>query len=231
MLRIFLLGACAALLGCAGAPAPAPGRAAAWGYVRLVPHEGWTPAPAGGGAYGDRRLADVTLVDYGRPGFAVVWADGPTPAPGRLALQIRGAAARAALEPAHGAVGVGGELLVTNESADAHLLSVPAAGVLRRLPPGTSASIPVERAGELTLFLLDAPGQGARVFAPPGPFAVASEAGRFELADLPPGPRRLHVWHPRFPPAVRSVELAPGRAQRVDLELGVGAEEGAAHAP
>jgi hypothetical protein len=221
----------AALAACASAPdAPAPDRATAWGYVRLIPH-GDLPAPSAGSAsYGDRRLADVALVDYSRPGFAVVYAEdgAPPPANAPVRLAVRSGPLGPRLEPAHAALAAGGSLEIGNESGEARLVSCPAAGLVRRLEPGASLAILVSNPGEWPVYLLDAPGEPARVFAAPGRWAVASEAGRFELADLAPGRHRLVAWHPRFPPAAATVELASGRAQRVDLELRVDGEDHAA---
>jgi hypothetical protein len=222
----------AALAACASAPAAAPGRAAAWGYVRLVPHEGMPAASGGSASYGDRRLADVALVDYSRPGFAVVYAEdgAPAPAGAPVRLAIRDGALGPQLAPAHAALSAGGALEVANQSSAARLVSCPAAGLVRRLDPGASLTIPVSAPGEWPVYLLDAAGEPARVFAAPGRWTVASDAGRFELADLPPGRHRLVAWHPRFPPAAASVELAAGSAVRVDLELQVGAAREAARA-
>jgi hypothetical protein len=227
-----LLPVCAALLlaACAGAPAPpAPGTSQAWGELRLVPREGVT-ASGGGGSYGDRSLRDVELVDYSKPGFAVVYVEeAPAPA-GELALRVRADRIGTSIQPAHGAVGAAGRIVVHNESAEAHLLSYPAAGVVARLEPGETAELAVPHAGEQGLFLLDVPAAAATVFAAPGPFAVVSSAGRYTLSDLAPGRRELRAWHPRFPPAVQPVELAAGAAVRVDFELGVGRSEGHDHA-
>lgn len=223
-----VLGA-AALAACAGAPAPsAPGRASAWGYVRLVPHEGLAAPSAGSASYGDRRLADVALVDYSRPGFAVVYAEGAAPAPAGppVRLAVRSGPLGPRLEPGHAALGAGGALEIANETGAARLVSCPAAGLVHRIEPGASVAIPVPRPGEWPVYLLDAAGEPARVFAAPGPWAVASDAGRFQLADLPPGRHRLVAWHPRFPPAAATVELASDSARRVDLELRVDAGGG-----
>jgi hypothetical protein len=215
----------AAFAACAAGPPPDPlaGSATAWGFVRLVPRADVTPrAPGSASPYADPALRDVELVDYSRPGFAVVYLEG-TPSPGGLAsFQIRDGPLRPYLEPAHAAVGVGGTLRVANASARAHVLSLPDADLVRRLEPGEAIELGLARAGEHPLFLLDAPEELGRVFVAPGRFAVASDTGRFELRDLPPGRLLLRAWHPRFPPISRDLELAPGRVARVDLELGVG---------
>jgi hypothetical protein len=215
-----------AALACAGAPElSVPGRSGVWGYVRLVPHEGIAPHDTAGASsgYGDRRYADAELVDYSKPGFAVVYLDGePSGAGAPVSVALRGGAAGLHFEPEGAVVAVGGRIVLENRSGEAHVVSCPAAGVLRRLDDGESLAIPAERAGELELFAPDGPDARARVFAAPGPFTAVSEAGRYALVDVEPGARTLHAWHSRFPPAARRVELAPGAVARVDLELGVG---------
>lgn len=216
-------------LACAGVPdPPAPGTGQAWGALRLVPREG--VQTGGGGAYGDRRLRDVELVDYTRPGFAVVYVRGETPPAGRLELAIRESRIGTEIRPAEGAVGAAGRLVVRNETDTSHVVSYPAAGLVRRLAPGERAELEVPRPGEQGLYVLDAPDVAATVFAAPGPYSVVTPAGRFTLSDLPPGPTELHAWHPRFPPAVRRVDLAPDAQLRVDLEIGVGRGEDGSHA-
>jgi hypothetical protein len=214
-----VLSACAS-----GAPPDPPsGSATAWGFVRLVPREGVEPPAAGPRSpYADPALRDVEFVDYSRPGFAVVYLEGTPPPAGAASFEIRDGPLRPYLDPAHAAVGAGGVLRVANSSARAHVLSLPEAGVVRRLEPGEAVEIGLAEAGEQPLFLLDAPEELGRLFVAPGRFSVASEAGRFELRELPPGRVRLGAWHPRFPPIARDLDLAPGRAVRVDLELGVG---------
>jgi hypothetical protein len=193
--------------------------------VRLVPREGVTPRGATAGtpsAYADRRYADAELVDYSRPGFAVVYLEGePRPA-APLAVALRGGGGGARFEPEAAAIPVGGGLVVENRSDEPRVVTCPAAGVLQRLAPGESLTFAARAAGELELFASGAPDALARVFAAPGPFAAVSAAGRYEIHDVAPGEHRLHAWHPRLPPAAQRVELAPGRMLRVDLELGVG---------
>jgi hypothetical protein len=222
--RITLLaiaGATAFGVACASTPdAPSPGRSDVFGEVRLVPREGVEPGGAGPRAYGDRRLGEVDFVDYSRPGFAVVYSEGAPPA-GRVELRIESSAVRTRLSPSHAALGSEGTIAVRNDSDADHVVSFPAARLVSRIAPGGTLEIPVPSPGELHLFLLDAPGAEALLFAAPGPFTVASRSGSYALHDLAPGGRALRVWHPRFPPASRWVELPADRAVRVDLALGV----------
>ncbi len=225
------------LCSCASAPpVPAPGRAAAFGTVRLVPREGVTPAAPGSHSYGDREFEGVELVDYSKPGFAVVYLDpqgaegerSSTSAPrarDRASLSIRAGATHAIFDPPQAALGAGGEITVANQSDAAHVVSCPAAGLVKRLAQGESIAIAVATPGEWPVFLLDVAGEQARIFAAPGPYRVVSSAGRFELLDLEPGRAHLRAWHPRFPAASAWVDLAPGKSQRVDLELRVDQRE------
>jgi hypothetical protein len=228
-LRYACIAAWLGLACAAGGPgAPAPGTSQARGHVRLVPREGVTPGGHGGGSYGDRRLRDVEFVDYTRPGFAVVYTEAASAPGGELAFAIQDGRVGTRIEPANGAVGAAGRVLVRNESAEAHLLSYPAANLVRNLAPGDELAIPVPRAGEQGVFLLDRQ-VSATFFAAPGPFTVVSAAGNFELPGLKPGPLRLRVWHPRFPTAVEDVVLEPDVSLQVDFELGLGRGEHDAH--
>jgi len=229
VLRVALACACAALLACAGAPRlEDPAKSGVYGYLRLVPHEGLSHqrATAGSpsGAYGDRRYSGAELVDYSKPGFAVVYLDGPAPrASGSpFVVTIRSQAGGVILAPAHGALPVDGEVVVRNVGDAPHVVSIPTAELLRALAPGDSLAVTAREAGELEIFVPGTPDAASRVFVAPGPFAVVTGAGRFELLDVEPGARRLHAWHPRLPPSTRGVELVAGGVVRVDLEMGVG---------
>ena len=221
LLHIAWLGLSIALAtDCATAPvSPAPGGCAVYGEVRLVPREGLPTRNRVG--YGDRRLRDAVLVDYSRPGYAVVYADGP-PRGGEERLTIRPGPLGTRIEPGHGAVGAGGRIGIRNASPDPHVVSVPASGLLRRLEPGDEMEMRAEVAGEVSVFVLDEPAAEALVFVSPGPYAVVSRSGRYALEELEPGRRRISAWHPRFPGATEVAELSAGARLRIDLELGVG---------
>jgi hypothetical protein len=216
------LAALAGALGCAGgAAAPAPGKARLYGTLRLVPHEGTQHSSGGGGSYGSIRLRDAGLVDYSTPGFAVVYVAGGAQPEGSVAVTIRDTHIEPRLEPENLAVGAGGRIAIENASVVPHILSYPAARLVRRLAPRERIEIDVPQAGEQGLFLLDVPEARATLFAAPGRFSVVTTTGAFELGDLEPGAVVLRAWHPRFPPVSRSVELAPDASLRVDLEMGV----------
>jgi hypothetical protein len=207
-----------------------PAKSGVYGYLKLIPHEGVShqgaTAGASSSAYGDRRYSGAGLVDYSKPGFAVVYLDGPPAetAGTSLVVTLRSAGAGATLAPANGALAVGGELVVRNAGDVPHVVSIPAASVLRAVAPGDALAVAAREAGELEIFVPGASSAASRVFVAPGPFAVVTDAGRFELLDVEPGPRRLHAWHPRLPPSARAVELPAGRVVRVDIEVGVGLE-------
>ena len=224
----------AAALACATsqAPPPGPGTGAVQGMLRLVPREGVTPVKPGASAYASRRMADVTFVDYSKPGFAVVYvAEGASPG-GAAELAIRTTGVRTRLDPAHAAVGVGGHITVRNDSAAPHVLSAPGIGMLQRLDPGQQVEIPASQAGEQPLYLLDVPRSESVVFVAPGPFTVVAEDGRFQLNGLSPGDHQLKAWHPRFPPAQASLRISDGSIAHLDLDMGVDQrDDGPASAP
>lgn len=216
----------AALACAAPVTAPAPGRSTAWGYLSIVPRDGVETSR--GGSYGDRRMRDVRLVDYSRPGFAVVYGDTPSTAPNaasEVRLTIREGGVGTRLEPSHLALGAGSRVEVRNGSETAHVISCPACGLVRPVAAGASESVELGDSGEYTFFLLDVPSATSKVFVAPGAHAVVSESGRFELTDLAPGRQRIHAWHPRLPPSSRWVDLEPDGVSRVDLEVGVGRGE------
>lgn len=211
-----------ALIACVNTPAPpAADRSTAWGNVALVPHEGVTPG-TGSSGYSDRRLENVRFVDYSHPGFAVVYTEGRPH--GReqeqVSLVLKMRAGRAIFEPAAVALPHGASIELTNDTDRAHTVSIPSRGVVRRVAPGESVRVAIDGSGRNDLFLLGG-NATATVFAAPGPFTVVDSSGRFELRDLDPGTHRITVWHPRFPASVRKIDLVPGAATRIDLELGV----------
>jgi len=181
-----------------------------------------TPGKRDEGPYADRRLRDVEFVDYRRPGFVVVYIEGP-PAPAATArVTIRRTVLGERLEPAHLAAAAGGTIAVRNADSSAHTLSCPAASVLRRVAPGEELAVPAGPGGPLSVFLVDSPGAEALVYVARGPFTVASEDGQWDLREVPSGRWTLHAWHPRFPAAEEAIEVHEGTARPIHLEIGVG---------
>jgi hypothetical protein len=206
--------------------APAPGTASVVGTVRLVPHEGAPSHPEmQGGAYGDRRLRDVQLVDYSKPGTSVVYLDLGTRPGGRAEIAVEDSVAGARFEPRFAVVGAGGELTVANRTHSEVVVSVPAVNRIERIAAGASLAVPPDRAGSLDLFLLgaDAP---ARVWVSPGPWVRPDANGRFALSGLAPGRVTLRAWHPRLPSAAAELDLRAGETATVNFEIGVGRGEG-----
>lgn len=236
ILRALLAAVIAAgAASCASPPPQSPDRSAVWGYLSLVPHSQAGSGGGGSGSYGDRRMRHVRLVDYSRPGFAVVYVDGEMPPEQQatrtdVAVSIRPGGAGVHIEPANAAVSAGSRVQVSNASLEDHILSCPAAGLVRHVAPGETVAIDVRSPGEYPLFLLDVPSAESRVFAAPGTFAVVSPSGRFELTDLQPGRHELHAWHARLPPTSRWIDLEPGGVQRVDVKVGVQVSREAADA-
>lgn len=221
-----------AALACAGGPAtPRPDESVVYGKVRLVPRAG-VALPAAGGAYGDRRLRGVELVDYSRTGFVVVYLEGLEPVRrGRVELTIRSTGIRPDLTPTHAALGAGDVVHIVNRSDSSHVLSCPRASIVQRLAPGEAIEIALPEAGVYELFLLDVTSSGSRIFAAPGPYTVVSDSGRYELISNAAGRRTLRTWHPRLPPTSRMVDLTRGEVTVLDLKIGVGQMSEAHDAP
>lgn len=222
----------ATFVACAASPPPPPaaGRSQIWGHVRVLPHEGVRATDSHANAYGDRRLRDVSLVDYSSPGFAIVFVDhGPAPAaPARVT--IRTSRFGTAFDPALVVLGAAGKLSIRNETATRHILSYPAAKLVVALGPDEAVDIDIPRSGEQALFLLDAPEATNTIFAAPGAFSRVSGSGRYVLSDLEPGEHRIHAWHKRFPSASKSIDLQLNSVIKLDFDLGVGRGGGHAHA-
>lgn len=217
----------AVLSACAGPPgAPSPGHSTVWGYVRLVPLEGVQLPSGASSSYADRRLRDVEYVDYSSPGFAVVYLEGSPPPQGETRVSVQSTRFGTRLVPEQSVVGLGGSVVVVNQTSEAQIVSAPSWGLLQELQPGEETSIIVSESGAGSIHVMGQRVTDGFVFVAPGEFAVPSNNGRFEIPDVTPGRADLHAWHARFPPARRAVEAIADRLIRVDLELGVGAPEG-----
>ena len=214
------------LAACAPAPAvpaAAPGTASVAGTVRLVPHDG-VPTHAANDAYGDRRLRDVQLVDYSKPGTSVVYLDLGARPGGRADLEVEDSLAGARLEPRFAVVGAGGEVAVANRTRGEVVLSVPALARVERIAPGAALALRADQPGALDIYRLGAD-EPARVWVSPGPWVRPDASGRFALTGLAPGRVTLRAWHPRLPSAAADVELRAGEIAIVDFEIGVGRGE------
>ena len=212
----------ALLCACAGTgSAPIPGKAHVFGTLSLVPHAGVEVPKASAGSYGSVRMRDVELVDYSKPGFAVVYAAENARPGGAAKIEIRDTKIEPRFEPAELAIGAGGHLTIVNGTGDSHLLSYPAAGIFQRLKSGDSLELDVPGEGEQRIFLVDVLSADATLFVAPGGYTVVSTSGDYELRNLEPGEAELRAWHPRFPPALRRVALTPDARVRVDIQMGV----------
>jgi hypothetical protein len=200
------------------------GTAAVVGTVRLVPHEG-VPAHPRSDAYGDRRLRDVQLFDYSKPGSSVVYLDLGARPGGSAQVAAIESLAGARLDPRFAVVGAGGDVAVANRTGAEIVVSVPALGRVERIAPGGSLPLRADRAGPLEIFLLGSE-DPARVWVSPGPWVQPDASGHFALTGLAPGRATLRAWHPRLPSASAEVDLRAGETASVNFEIGVGRGEG-----
>jgi hypothetical protein len=210
-----------ALLACARVPPAASANTGTlWGELHLVPRHGVVLPAARDPGYADPRYAQARLVDYSRPGFAVVYLDAP-PARETALLSIRSTRLGDRIEPERAVVGALGSLEIANRSRAAHVVSCPELGLVRRLAPGEKLELAPLVPGALHVHLVGEDTGSATVFASPGPFAVVGEDARWQLTGLAPGRATLRAWHVRFPPLAREVEVRAGEVERIDLALGV----------
>jgi hypothetical protein len=209
--------------GCSGPEAlpPREGNGVLWGHVTLARREGVKPVKKDDPVYADKRLGDLEMVDYRRPGFCVVHVRGTAPTTGALAILKRSATGEPRFGAAGIALGAGGKLRIRNEDDAPHIMSWPEAGLIQRVAAGDEVQVPATTSGPGRLFALDLPSAETAVFVAPGPFSVAAEDGRWELRDLPPGETSVAVWHPRFPGTTRQVQVVAGNVRREDFELRV----------
>ena len=220
MARIsFLIGAIALVACQTGPEPPSPGMGTLHGQLTLVPPAGVQVSSGSSASYGDRRLRDVSVVDYDRPGFAVVYLrDAPSPG-GRAQLRIRESDFGLRLEPETTTVGLAGTVVVRNDSPSTQVLSCPELGLVRSLAPEDEVEVVAGAEGLVTFFVLGSPDSEASIFVAPGPYCATTPRGRFELRDVPPGSATLCGWHPRFPGVMQEIEVQADQIGRVDLRM------------
>jgi hypothetical protein len=222
---VIIAAALGGLVACAPQLATSPaGTAAVAGTVRLVPHEG-VPSHPRSDAYGDRRLRDVQLVDYSKPGASVVYLDLGARPGGSAQIAAEESLAGARLNPRFTVVGAGGEVAIANRTRGEVVVSVPALERVEPIAAGASLLVHAESKGLLEIFLLGAE-EPARVWVSPGPWVRPDATGHFVLKGLAPGRVALRAWHPRLPSAAAEVDLRPGETAVVNFEIGVGRGEG-----
>ena len=213
LLAAFTAAFTAALFAaCASAPTVAPGRSAAFGYVRLVPREGVVPPCGGLASYGDREFEGVDFVDYSKPGFAVVvcGAQGAAGAQrsGDPALVIRdGATGAASIRPR----GARGRRHHHGRNQSAATRRSRARGRSRApARDGESIADPTPRHGRVVA--LPARRRRAKRRASsrrPDRSASCRRPGATSFAISQPGRAQLRAWHPRFPPSLRRGSISP----------------------
>jgi hypothetical protein len=96
---------------------------------------------------------------------------------------------------------------------------------LGRFPRGESKSVRVTKPGVVKVFCEIHSHMTATIMVFNHPwFAVVGEDGRFELANVPPGPREITAWHERLGDRTVPVRVEAGRATEADFVLPVPAQ-------
>jgi len=206
-------------VGCRGFPRPAPRSGTLWGYATLERREGVKPTHKHDPVYKDPRFANVETVDYGKPGFMLVYLEGPPSPAGTTVFAIGDA--REGFDRKSDVVGVGGEIVLTNVGSRRRVVSCPDAGLLEAIEPSHELRIAASKVGAWEVSLVDSPVDSTLVFVSPGPFTIVSESGLWALRDVSPARGTIHVWHPRLPGTSRPVEVLEGVVTRADLVVSV----------
>ena len=207
--------------GCTTVSAPSAGTGTLWGYVTLKPPKGVNPFATRSAGYGDRRLRDIEFVDYRNPEFAVVYFDGAPPSSNTIEVKLIQTQFGPRFNTVYSAIGLNGTVVLRNEDRHSHVFSCREAGLLTRLAPGEQTTIPTPSTAEYSVFILDDINTHTSIYVVPGPFSLASNNGRWELRDLPPGSGELWAWHPGFPPISQNVTIKFDSVQRVDFEIDI----------
>jgi plastocyanin len=123
------------------------------------------------------------------------------------------------------AVPVGSEVAFPNDDRIYHnVFSLSRVGTfnLGRYPFGASRRVRFEKPGVVKVFCDIHSHMSATVLVFDHPwFAVPDEAGRFELAALPPGVRDIAAWHERLGETTVRVRAEAGQAVAADFTLPV----------
>ena len=134
-------------------------------------------------------MRDAEMVDYSHPGFSVVYLeDRPSPT-GSSEIALRESPIGPRFSPAQSAVGVGGTIVVINETDRVQVLTCPRLDVWIAVDPGERLELDAREAGSIELFLIEGTEAHATVFSSPGPFSVVDAGGNWWLLDQPPGAR------------------------------------------
>ena len=87
-------------------------------------------------------------------------------------------------------------------------------------PRGGSRRVTFDKPGEVFLRCNIHPQMSAYVLVLPQPYFVkASLEGKFRLKDLPPGKYKVTIWHERYKPVSRFVEIKTAEDVSFNLEL------------
>ena len=87
-------------------------------------------------------------------------------------------------------------------------------------PQGGFRQVTFDEPGEVLLRCNIHPQMFAYVLVVPQPyFATTSPDGKFRLKDLPPGKYKVTVWHERYKPVMRSLEIEAVKTVPLQLDL------------
>jgi plastocyanin len=88
-------------------------------------------------------------------------------------------------------------------------------------PVGKTIPVTFDRPGLVRIFCNIHSNMSAFIWVVENPyFAVTDRAGRFRIADVPPGARGLRVWHERLGTRRLSLQIPSSGARPLEIDLG-----------
>ena len=176
------------------------------------------------GAYPTRAVPAPALASESERRNVVVYLRNAQPqsvAPVRMAIRQR----NETFTPRVVAVTVGSEVEFPNDDPIYHnvfSLSRAKNFNLGRYPRGDTRRVRFDKPGVVKVFCEIHSHMSATVMVFDHPwFAMPDDAGRFELATVPPGDRQITAWHERLGDTTVSVRVEAGRAATTDFVLPV----------
>jgi plastocyanin len=184
--------------------------------VYAEPGQGATPPPQPAAELRDEY---ANVVVYLELDGAKALANAPSHHPLRPAMVQRGEVFR----PHVLAVLVGATVEFPNEDEVFHnvfSLSGTRQFDLPKYPAGASRSVAFPRVGIVNLFCHIHADMSAVILVRDNPYFVSPDtAGRFSLADIPPGDYVLVAWHERIKPVTQRVKIVAGQATPVRFDI------------
>jgi len=238
---ILVLAVTAIITGCSSGPKIAPGKSAAEITVKAEPKKGYHPptdaASYAGGPADQLASPSVTtggpfaVLDYNGLYGIVVWLEptaGAIPNTAPQSLPLASPNSKTVDDASARISTVGDKLVILNRSTKTDSFYL-------RFDDGSIIDIGSIGAGKTGAYILQRPGAQAvisdsldkaieRLYVTPSPlYKVTHCNSTITFNDVPPGDYRLRSWHYRLPGTSTNLTLAPNKAAKSTVVIGVNA--------